>query len=170
MPFFTWLCRADVLCIDCGWLPSCCCWQPRAKKGRWELFTTHTALTSLLSNPPAVVWMESFAGSNSGRVDLKGPPLGARLSCFPSRRSSGHLFFDVITWAKTSASIIFIVSGTVQHGRAARCPLCPTDVSEAPPWSLTQPGWLCNHITIACLISFCHGWVSLPHPALLIPP
>lgn len=39
-------------------------WQPRATRGRWELFTTHTAFTSLLSNPPAVVLDEILCWIN----------------------------------------------------------------------------------------------------------
>jgi len=117
-------------------------WQPRAKKGRWKLFTAHAALTSLLYNPPAGVPMQSLSGSNSGRVDLNGPRLQSLMIHIPEFFQNHH-FVDVsvVIWLTASLSITLTIcahcywlSGNVMQTRynwTSQHPLCPVS-TKAP--------------------------------------
>lgn len=172
--FVTWaLSQSLSRCTFCVGIVVCAnllLWQPMAKKGRWELFTAHTALTSLLSNPPVVAAMKSW--SNPGQVDLHG--LRQRFFFLTRLVSNNPTFSSLMLhylWMTVSRSIPFPVwtgchshPGEEKHTELSRecvklCPVCPLQMSLPQPFQ-----WLSNHITNACLISFCHGWVFLLPP------
>lgn len=146
-------------------------WQPWAKQERWELFSTHTALRSLLSNTPAVIKMKSFSGSNSGHVDLKWP--GPRSLISNSASSCFVVFFNVFSlskrqpaWASFSASpptaTSLSLTGMRTHRKwISQCPLWPVQMSppKRPPgqWH-SQADFviiLLMHVSLVCAKAEC---------------
>lgn len=130
-------------------------------KSRWNLLLDQTqdALTlkgprrhSLMKHTP-----EQFQSSFIKLYDV------ARSVVIASTKSQRELGSSIIRTCRRQLTGIEMLCRTERpgvHFVMSRCLY-----QKAKLHLMTQPCWLGNHITNACLISFCHGWVSPLPPA-----